>query len=211
MTTHLVADLHLGDDAVLEYTDRPFASVAEMDDALVDGWNRVVDDGDRVVFLGDLAEPSEPTTVRRWLRRLRGDVVFVAGDHDEGARRTRAVDVRRTYRLEAGGHELHCLHDPGDARSVLSTTDAPVDSTDAPVDSTDAPADSTDAPAGRSDLDGWLVHGHHHDLRPAEFPFVDPERRRVNVSVELLGYEPLPLEELVSYLDRGERLRRRPA
>lgn len=194
MTTYLAADLHLDHAGVLEYTDRPFGSVAEMNGRLVDGWNAVVGrdsalsererrdgaaerDRDEVIFVGDLAVPSEPTTVQRWLHRLRGDVVFVAGDHDDGARRSRTVSVCEAYHLEVDGHRLYCIHDPDDAPP---------------------------------DRDGWLVHGHHHDMRLEEYPFVDPERERVNVSIELLGYEPLPLEELVGYLDRRRRLRRRP-
>jgi calcineurin-like phosphoesterase family protein len=127
--------------------------------------------------------------------------VFVAGDHDDGARRTRVVDVREAYTFEAGDRALYCVHDPADA-----------------------------PPAH----DGWVVHGHHHDMPPgrrtrtrpaacrgggrgppsrrgpAEYAFVDPAARRVNVGVELLGYRPIPLDELVSYLDRGERLEQRP-
>lgn len=174
---YVAADLHLGHERVLEYTDRPFASVAEMNETLVANWNRVVDPDDEVVFVGDLAVPSEPTTVRRWLRQLNGDVVFVTGDHDDGVRRTRAVDGRQRYDFEAGGHRFVCVHDPED---------------------------------GPADHDGWLIHGHHHDMRPAEFPFLDPEKRRINVSVELTGYEPVPVSELVERIKSGERLERRP-
>jgi calcineurin-like phosphoesterase family protein len=177
VTRYLVADTHFGDPEVLSYSDRPFGSVAGMNEVLVAGWNDVVGEDDAVVFVGDFAVPSEPTTVRRWLNRLRGEVVFLAGDHDDGARRTRVVDVREAYTFEAGERALYCVHNPADA-----------------------------PPAH----DGWVVHGHHHDMRPAEYPFVDPAARRVNVGVELLGYRLIPLDELVSYLDRGERLEERP-
>ncbi|QLD85212.1 hypothetical protein HWV23_05565 [Natronomonas halophila] len=177
MTRYLAADLHFDHGEVLEYTDRPFASVGEMNDRLLANWNRVVGPDDEVVYLGDLVVPSEPTTVRRWLRRLNGDITFVVGDHDEGVRRTRAVTARRQYRFEADGSGFLCIHDPADA------------------------------PSERSD---WLIHGHHHDMRPEEFPFVDPETRRSNVSVELTGYEPVPVAELVDYVRRRKRLRTRP-
>jgi calcineurin-like phosphoesterase family protein len=175
---YLAADLHLGDENVLEFTDRPFPSVAAMNERLLENWNAVVDPNDEVLFVGDLVVPSEPATVRRWLQQLNGKFVFVAGDHDDGARQTPGVTTQPEYRFEAGGYRFQCVHHPDDA------------------------------PAER---DGWLVHGHHHDLRTERFPFVDPEARRVNVSIELLGYEPIPLEELLGYLDRGERLRTRPA
>lgn len=192
----LVGDLHLDHEAVLEYTDRPFASVAEMNRRLVDGWNAVVDPGDEVVFLGDLAVPSQPTTVRRWLGRLQGDVVFVAGDHDDAVGATGAVAPRAAYRFEAGGHRFYCVHDPAEASRVRSGGQ-PAD--DAPPADDPSPADGE-----------WLVHGHHHDRRPERFPFVEPEARRVNVSVELLGYEPIPVSELIGYLEDGRRLLIRP-
>ena len=114
MTRHLVADTHFGDPEPLGYADRPFGSVGAMNDALVERWNAVVSAGDEVIVVGDFAVPAEPTTLRRWLRRLAGDVVLVTGDHDDGARRCRPLDVRASYRLEAGGHRLTCVHDPGD-------------------------------------------------------------------------------------------------
>ena len=174
---YLVSDLHLGHEDVFEYTDRPFGSVAEMNRRLLSGWNDAVGDGDEVVFLGDFAVPSEPTTIRRWLGQLAGDIVFVAGDHDDGVGRTRAVSARDAFEFAAGGYRFHCVHDPADA------------------------------PPG---WDGWVVHGHHHDRRLREFPFLDPNARRINVSVELLGYEPIPVAELLEYVDRRRRFRRRP-
>jgi calcineurin-like phosphoesterase family protein len=177
VTRYLLADAHFGDSEVMEYTARPFGSVAEMDDALLEGWNDVVGPDDEVVFVGDFAVPSEPTTVRRWLNRVNGNVVFVVGDHDPGARRSHAVRTRAAYEFRAGGHRFHCVHHPDDAPP---------------------------------DRDGWLVHGHVHDMRPDEYPFIDPDARRVNVGVELLGYEPLPADELVGYVERGEQLRERP-
>ena len=177
MTRYLLADTHFGDADVLDYTGRSFGSVGAMNDALLAGWNRVVGASDEVLFVGDLAVPSEPTTVRRWLSRLRGDVTFVAGDHDDGARRSHAVDARESYRFEAGGRRFRCVHRPDDAPP---------------------------------DRDGWLVHGHHHDTRPEEYPFLDPDARRVNVGVELLGYEPLSLGELLDHVAAGRRLRERP-
>ena len=51
----------------------------------------------------------------------------------------------------------------------------------------------------------WLLYGHHHNNDVGEYPFIDPERNRVNLSVELIGYEPLSLDHLCELLDHGER------
>ena len=56
--------------------------------------------------------------------------------------------------------------------------------------------------------EGWILYGHHHDNDLDEYPFLDPERQRVNLSAELIGYEPLSLDDLVEHIDRGERIRR---
>jgi len=50
------------------------------------------------------------------------------------------------------------------------------------------------------DWDGWAIYGHHHNNFPDKYPFVDPENKRINVSIELLGFEPLPITELFSYI-----------
>ena len=38
------------------------------------------------------------------------------------------------------------------------------------------------------------------------FPFIDPETQRINISVELLEYEPIHIDTLLEYIERGERL-----
>ena len=58
--------------------------------------------------------------------------------------------------------------------------------------------------------EGWIVHGHHHNNDLEEFPFFDPDARCVNMSIELLGYEPLSLQTLVDCFERGERLETAP-
>jgi len=39
----------------------------------------------------------------------------------------------------------------------------------------------------------WVIHGHKHQHRP----FVDRRARRVNVSVEVTGYKPVSLADIV--------------
>ncbi len=44
--------------------------------------------------------------------------------------------------------------------------------------------------------DGWVIHGHHHNNKIREFPFIDGEKKTINVSVELIDYTPLNIDEL---------------
>jgi len=75
------ADLHLGHANIIRYCRRPFRDVADMDEAIVLGWNGVVGADDDVWVLGDFAMG----TLDRSLpigRRLNGTKHLVVGNHD---------------------------------------------------------------------------------------------------------------------------------
>jgi len=43
---------------------------------------------------------------------------------------------------------------------------------------------------------GWVVHGHHHNNNLEDFPFINFEDRRINVSAEVVRYQPVSLSHL---------------
>lgn len=59
-------------------------------------------------------------------------------------------------------------------------------------------------------FDGWVLHGHTHNNEMDAYPFINPETKTVNLSVELIGYTPIHIEELIEYLETGERFEVRP-
>jgi calcineurin-like phosphoesterase family protein len=46
------------------------------------------------------------------------------------------------------------------------------------------------------DWDGWVIHGHVHNNDLKRYPFINRERRTVNVSAEVVGYKPVSLGEI---------------
>lgn len=50
--------------------------------------------------------------------------------------------------------------------------------------------------------DGWVLHGHLHNNNLAKYPLIAHDRRRVNVGVDLLEFQPLSLETLTTVLDQ---------
>ena len=51
---------------------------------------------------------------------------------------------------------------------------------------------------------GWIIHGHVHH----KAPFIDGEKKRINVSAEVINYKPVSLEYLLSLdLDSIKRMR----
>jgi calcineurin-like phosphoesterase family protein len=58
---------------------------------------------------------------------------------------------------------------------------------------------------------GWTIHGHTHNNRMAEYPFINGRKRRINVSAELVNYAPVRLDDLIALdpgtIDRMETIR----
>lgn len=80
MRVFFTADTHFGDHRTLNIHRRPFASVAEMDAAIVAGWNAVIGPDDIVWHLGDVARRS--ADVAGLLARLHGTKHLVRGNND---------------------------------------------------------------------------------------------------------------------------------
>jgi calcineurin-like phosphoesterase family protein len=50
------------------------------------------------------------------------------------------------------------------------------------------------------EFSGWVIHGHHHNNHPDSFPFLNPEKKQINVSVELVKYQPISLDYIHSLI-----------
>lgn len=81
MRTFFTADMHLGHVKILEYCDRPFPSVEEMDYELIRRWNAVVGKGDYVYHVGDFTLQNVKA-FRNYVSQLNGWISFVPGSHD---------------------------------------------------------------------------------------------------------------------------------
>src|SRR5665213_2000698 len=55
MQNHFTADNHFGHESIITLSQRPFATVEEMDEAMIANWNAVVQRGDNVWHVGDFA------------------------------------------------------------------------------------------------------------------------------------------------------------
>lgn len=81
MSLFFTADTHFGDHRTINIHKRPFASVAEMDEALISRWNAVVLPTDTVWHLGDVARRGRDATVL--LSRLAGIKHLLRGNNDD--------------------------------------------------------------------------------------------------------------------------------
>lgn len=101
MSTFFISDTHFDHGNIIRYCDRPFRTVQEMNDTLIENWNRVVGRQDTVFHLGDLAFGQEPL---KWTKRLNGNIIFINGSHEKFG--------MPFFILGADGTALLLIHNP---------------------------------------------------------------------------------------------------
>ena len=52
---------------------------------------------------------------------------------------------------------------------------------------------------------GWVIHGHTHNARLGEYPFISFTKKTVNISTDVTGYLPVPLTEILALIREGEK------
>lgn len=79
------SDLHIHHTNIIKYCQRPFNSVEEMDNTIINNWNLVVAQDDSVWVLGDFTMSNDKIFINRTLSRLNGNKYLVTGNHDSSA------------------------------------------------------------------------------------------------------------------------------
>lgn len=83
------SDHHFGHQNIISYCARPWDSVEEMTEGLVEAWNETVHPDDLVYYLGDFAMGRIDDTLPI-VGRLNGTKLLVPGNHDRCWRETTA-------------------------------------------------------------------------------------------------------------------------
>lgn len=79
---YFVSDTHFGHANILQFCNRPFANVEEMNYKLIENWNKKVPADGIVFHLGDFAWGGYPfwKSIRD---QLNGKIILIKGNHDE--------------------------------------------------------------------------------------------------------------------------------
>lgn len=83
MTVWFTADLHFGHARIIELSHRPFGSIEEHDQALMDRWSACVRPDDIVWVLGDLAIEGKWKHGLEAIQSLPGRKRLITGNHDQ--------------------------------------------------------------------------------------------------------------------------------
>ena len=79
MKRFVISDLHFQHKNILEYSNRPFDSLNHMHEIMINNWNNVVSESDKVYILGDVTMGRSGLKL---LSRLNGKKVIIKGNHD---------------------------------------------------------------------------------------------------------------------------------
>lgn len=81
-----ISDTHFGHANIIKHCNRPFASVDEMDEVLINNWTDTVKSKDEIYILGDFTLRSA-NDAHKYLTRLNGRKYFIMGNHDRFLRK----------------------------------------------------------------------------------------------------------------------------
>lgn len=80
---YIIADTHFGHENIIRLCSRPFISLREMDETMIENWNSVVSPEDDVYIVGDFAYRSADPS--HYADRLNGKKHLIIGNHDRKA------------------------------------------------------------------------------------------------------------------------------
>lgn len=167
---YYIADPHFGHENILNMCRRPFASIEDMNEALIAAWNGRVTGNDTVFILGDLFfRCDDPESI---LTRLRGKKRLIVGNHDSSW--MDRVDLSRYFvsvdpylEITDGSRLLTLCHYP-----LLTWKH-------------------------KLRQNSFMIHGHiHNDTTSDFFPLLAIRERALNAGVDINGFRPVTFGEL---------------
>jgi calcineurin-like phosphoesterase family protein len=173
---HFTSDTHYGHNNIIRYCDRPFRSVEGMTQAMVQRWNARVAPEDTVYHLGDFSMMLKSGPVEEILARLNGTKILIYGNHDKHWtftkwKRLGFDDVMLTWDGELSvGHESHRIQ-------MIHN-----------------PEDERFNLERKTKI---VLCGHVHTAWKTRLQGTVPY---VNVGVDMWGYNPITLRQILDYL-----------
>ncbi len=169
---YFTSDLHLGHSNVLKLCNRPFETIEEMDEYIIDKWNKKVTNNDTVYMLGDIMFRNKKPP-EEYLSRLKGKKHLIRGNHDRSW--MKKVDVDKYFLsnnnldfISDGKHRITMCHYPMMSWPHMST-------------------------------DGYMIHGHIHGNTNADYwRLIEKNPYMLNAGMDINGFEPVTFDEMFS-------------
>ena len=166
---YFTVDTHFGHENYIRMCGRPFETIEEMNEALIENWNRRVKGNDTICIVGDMFfRCEEPEQI---LKRLHGKKRLIVGNHDSSW--MNRVDIGKYFvsvddflQISDGQHSLTLCHYPLLTWKHWSRS--------------------------------YMIHGHIHADTRMDFWFCIKARDNVlNAGVDLNNFQPVTFDELL--------------
>jgi len=167
--TFFTSDQHWFHENIIRFSNRPFQSLEEMNEAMIENWNAKVQKGDLVYHLGDFALKCRVEEANGILDRLHGQIILIRGNHDSMAEK-----VRHRFAAVKDYDEIaipDAAASNGKRKIVLLHYAMRV--------------------WNKSHHGSWHLYGHSHGTLPD-----DPHSLSFDVGVDCWEYAPLSYEEV---------------
>ena len=169
---YFTADAHFGHGNIIKMENRPFHSVEEMNETLIQNWNAKVSNNDDIFILGDFTLKG-PTLANAVLERLSGRKYLIRGNHDrfvdrQNFRKDVFLWVRDYFELSWQGYYFILCHYP-----LLSWNGMHRGS--------------------------FHLHGHMHNKMRYNLANRAIGVRRLDVGVDAFGMAPVSIEEILAF------------
>ena len=164
--------VHLNHTNIIKYEpiSRPFETVEEMNETIINNWNSVVKEEDTVFILGDLCM-GKNTDAASLINRLKGKKILIRGNHDSSTRRKIYekdcdIEIHDIYYLPYKGRYFVMCHFPIASEEFLEMV-------------------------RRDNSEVIMLYGHIHSNAPVGY--VDGT---FHVGVDTNGLRPVSIEEI---------------
>ena len=178
MATYFTADLHFGHNAIINFCDRPFENVSEMNRVLIDNWNSRVNNDDHVYIVGDLFYGGRDAAGKgeaiATVGKLNGILHLIAGNHDIPYLKNADyhylfADVDQLRYLKLDGEFIFLCHYPMAEWSGYFRG-------------------------------SWHIYGHIHNAKEnAAFKYMKTQEKALNAGVDICRFMPVTFQELQAY------------
>ena len=109
------SDTHFWHENILKFCNRPFSSIEEMNDTIINNWNSVVKENDIVFHLGDFCFCGSDK-FKELIETLNGRIYLILGNHDwktiKQWHATKFEGVYQQMSIKIDGRKIYLNHFP---------------------------------------------------------------------------------------------------
>lgn len=171
MANFYISDQHFGHKNVLKFDSRPFETIDEHDQFLIDAHNRVVSKDDDVYMLGDVVygASKDPDW---YISKLNGNLHLIIGNHDgegilrDSSAKARFVEIEKMLFVKDNGRKIVLCHFP-----ILEYNGY--------------------------HKGAYHFYGHIHTRKDRTYEIMKDQEKSFNVGAPILDYTPAKFEQVV--------------